>query len=293
MGNKTSAPKGALPPPVATTETAAAAPPNAEPPTAVKKTSIDAYKEFRDDLLSFSLGEAAHDYARRLLKEQPDNAALMALFGETAWMYEKVKNSARREHWCDRLDVMQEGVDAVRRCVKLHPEYAPCHRVYTLLAVKMCDQEYWFKIAQPFGVMEHYKRIMNRGKKSNELAESADVYAALAAVNARCATNMKKWYTPYSWYAKYKGLPTREELLKTARDLHMDVYRLDPKSIENACRLGMVYWELGESQQAKRWYVRARDELKSTGKIDDMYQTMAHTHIVTQLSSHTWNVPFG
>src|SRR4051812_10099112 len=70
---------------------------------------IEMYTRLRDDLLAFSLGQAAYDYAKRLLDDQPDNPALQALVGETVLLYDRQKVKRLREHWCDRTDLMQEG----------------------------------------------------------------------------------------------------------------------------------------------------------------------------------------
>ena len=227
--------------PMKANEGAAAAMPT--PPAAEatgKKSQLEEYTEFRDDLLSFSLGEAAYDYAQRLLKDQPSNPALLALFGETAWMYEKVKNPTRREHWVDRMEVFQEGIDATRKCIREHPDYAPCYRVYTLLTAKASEQQYWFKLLQPFGTLENWKHVVRRANESERLETNADTLAAVAQLTARCASNTKRFWTPYTLYARYKGLPRSDELMKIALDYHLKVFELKPLDVENACRIGMV-----------------------------------------------------
>lgn len=277
----------------ATTPADAAGTTQAPTPGQGKKSDYDQYCEFRDELMAFSLGEAAHDYSRRLLEENPSSPALMALHGETAWQYEKIKNPTRREHWVDRMDVMQTGIDVARKCIKENPDYAPCHRVYALLAAKMADNEYWFKRFQPFGTIKHYKRIISRGERAVALHADPDVYGAMAQTSARVATQIKHSWQPYVWYARYYGLPTRTELLERARDYHIEFDKINNKNIENACRLGMVYFELGDEDKAKRWYRRARDELVSDNPAQDIYQTIAHTALATHFAKTTWNVPFG
>jgi tetratricopeptide (TPR) repeat protein len=260
-----------------------------------KKSPVDQYKEFRDDLLSFSLGEAAFDYAKRLVKEQPNNPALLALLGETAWMYEKVKNPVRREHWTDRMDVFMEGIDATRKCIKQNPDYAPCYRVYTLLAAKASEQMYWFKLLQPFGPIEHWHRVMKRGEKALEMEPTADVYAAMGQITARVASNTKRIWTPYTMYAKYKGVPHYLDLFEQSKIYHLKVAELEPRNVENACRLGMLYYELGDWDKAKRWYMKTRDELTADDPEWEIYQAIAHTHLTTHIakSAGNWNVPFG
>jgi hypothetical protein len=68
--------------------------PSEEELNAMSKNERDSYKytKLRDDLLAFSLGEASFQYAERLNKETPDNPPVMALLGETAYLYEKLKN---------------------------------------------------------------------------------------------------------------------------------------------------------------------------------------------------------
>lgn len=258
------------------------------------KSASAQYKEFRDDLLSFSLGEAAYDYAKRLKEEQPSNPALLALFGETAWMYEKVKNPTRREHWVDRMEVLQEGIDATRKCMRENPEYGPCFRVYTLLTAKASEQKYWFKLAQPFGPIEHLDAIRRRGDRALELEESPDTLAALGQITARVATNTKRWWTPYSIYSRHLGLPDSTTLFEQSLKYHHRVQELVPLDVENACRLGMIYFELGNFERAKRWYLKTRDEIPNDDPTKDIYQSIAHTHLTIHIArNQTWNVPFG
>uniref|UniRef100_A0A7S1L0J7 Uncharacterized protein n=1 Tax=Neobodo designis TaxID=312471 RepID=A0A7S1L0J7_NEODS len=258
------------------------------------KTPTEEYTAFRDDLLSFSLGEAAYDYAKRLRDEQPNNPALLALFGETAWMYEKVKNPTRRQHWVDRMEVLQEGIDATRKCMRENPEYAPCFRVYTLLAAKASEQKYWFKLLQPFGPIEHLDAICRRGEQATALAESPDTLAAMAQVTARAASNTKRWWTPYTLYAKYLGHPSSNELFDRALKYHLRVVEMLPNDVENCCRIGMIYWELGNFERAKRWYMKTRDEITNDDPAKDIYQTIAHTHLTIHVArNENWNLPFG
>jgi tetratricopeptide (TPR) repeat protein len=261
----------------------------------VVKSAAEQYKEFRDDLLSFSLGEAAYDYAKRLRTEQPDNPALLALFGETAWMYEKVKNPTRRQHWVDRMEVLQEGIDATRKCMRENPDYGPCFRVYTLLTAKASEQKYWFKLVQPFGPIEHLDAIRRRGERAVELdPDSPDTLAALGQITARVATNTKRWWTPYTAYARYMGLPSYHELFEESLKYHLKVAELLPNDVENACRLGMLYFEMGNNERAKRWYLKTRDEIVNTDPTKDIYQSIAHTHLTIHVArNQTWNVPFG
>lgn len=96
----------------------------------------DKYIQFRDELFSFSLGESAFDYAERLFQKTPDRPQVMALLGQTAALYDKKKNKVFRDHWCDRLDLLQRGVDVSRKCIKEHPQYGPCYRSYVMCATR-------------------------------------------------------------------------------------------------------------------------------------------------------------
>jgi hypothetical protein len=251
------------------------------------------YNALRDDLMSFSLGEASHDYAARLLAEQPENPAIQALYGETIYQYEKLKNPTRREHWCDRIDLLQKGILTTKKCMKDHPEYAPCWRVYMLLAVKAADQEYWFQWIKPLGLMKHYTRLNRRGERALELnPQSGDLNMAMAELHARVA-HTNHWRKPYRLYGLYHNNPPRWDCLLRSKELHLKAAEQEPNGIENATRLGIVFWELGDDDSARRWYTKARDALTPRDPSEDIWQTVAHTHLCVHFAKSAWNTPFG
>jgi tetratricopeptide (TPR) repeat protein len=256
------------------------------------RKAVHEYTKLRDELMAFSLGEAAFQYAERLDRESPHNPAVMALLGETAVMYERMKNPARREHWVDRLDVLQRGIDVTRQCMKEFPDYGPCYRSYILCATKMADQEVWFRRWKPLSTFKHYNRIMAIGDRALELYPSADVYSALAGVTGRCATRIRHWYSPWRPVAWFYRVPTKDELLARSRDLHLECQELNPDSMENACRLAMVYYEIGDWNEARRWYIKVRDEMVPREPKEDIWQSVAHTHLCTHFEKTSWNVPF-
>lgn len=250
------------------------------------------YIHLRDDLFAFSLGEAAYDYAQRLNRDSPDNPAVMALLGETCYLYDKLKVKGKVEYWEDRMDVLQKGLDVTNRCINENPNYAPCYRSYTLVATKMADTDWYLRRWKAMSDMKHYQRIYRKGAKCCELVDDAEVIHSLATLTGRCATNMV-WNSPWKYYAWWMGLPSRNVLLERTRDLHLQAYKIDPESVENCARLGQVYWELGDSVKARRWLVRARDELVPRDAGEDSWQMVAHTHLCTMIEKAQFNVPFG
>lgn len=251
------------------------------------------YQRLRDDLFAFSLGEAAYQYAERLNKESPNNPALMALLGETACLYEKLKNKGRREHWVDRLDVLQRGIDVSRKCMDDHPDYGPCWRSYVLCAAKMSDTEIWFRRWKPFSLFKHYNRLQAIGDHALELQPDADTAMCLAAVSGRCATRIRHWYSPWHPVARYFQIPYKKDLLIRAQHLLETATELQPDNVEMQCRLAEVLYELGDWNRARRLYVKVRDEMQVKDPSQAIWQAVAHTHLISHFDKPEWNIPFG
>lgn len=251
------------------------------------------YQRLRDDLFAFSLGEAAYQYAERLNRESPNNPALMALLGETACLYEKLKNKGRREHWVDRLDVLQRGIDVSRKCMDDHPDYGPCWRSYVLCAAKMSDTEIWFKRWKPLSLFKNYNRLQAIGDHALELQPDADTAMMLAAVSGRCATRIRHWYSPWHPVARYYQIPYQMDLLKRAQHLLETATELQPENVEMQCRLAEVLYEIGDWNSARRLYVHVRDEMTVKDPSQAIWQAVAHTHLISHFDKPEWNIPFG
>jgi tetratricopeptide (TPR) repeat protein len=251
------------------------------------------YQKLRDDLFAFSLGEAAYQYAERLNNETPNNPALMALLGETAYLYEKLKNKGRREHWVDRLDVLQRGIDVSRKCMNDHPDYGPCWRSYVLCAAKLSDTEIWFKRWKPLSLFKHYNRLQAIGDHALELQPSSDTAMCLAAVAGRCATRIRHWYSPWHPVARWYNIPYQRDLLIRAKDLLEKATELEPENVEMTCRLAEVWYELGDMNKARRLYVKVRDEMQPPDPGQAIWQAVAHTHLISHFDKPEWNIPFG
>lgn len=265
-----------------------ASPPEGEVTTAEKQ--FNEYKSFRDELLKFSLGESAYDYAEQLFNKQPNDPEVMALLAETTVLYDKTKNKVFRDHWCDRLDLLQRGVDVSRKCINDHPEYGPCYRTYVMCATRESEALYYIKSMQGMGLIENYQAIMNKGKRGMELLpKDAEMPNTLAALCARCAY---KWYDPTRWYAMWYGLPPWRTLLKESVELSKRAVENDPKNLEYACRLAQAYFQLGDYANARRWFVKVRDEMPPQDLKDERWQGVAHTQLSTAFSKPKWNVPF-
>lgn len=249
------------------------------------------YKKFRDELLTFALGESAFDYAEQLFLKQPDNPEVMALLAETTVLYDQVKNKVSREHWCDRLDLLQRGVDVSRKCMKENPEYGPCYRTYVMCATRESEALYYLKSFQGLGLIQNYSSIMRRGERGMELLpEDAELPNTLAALCGRCTY---RWYEPTRWYAKlFYGLPDAKTLRRQSIELSQRAVKNDPANLEYACRLAQAYFLAGDYENARRWYVRVRDEMPPQSLNDDRWQGLAHTQLSTAFSKSKWNVPF-
>lgn len=251
---------------------------------------MDRYERFRDELMSFMLGEAAYDYAERLYADHPDDPSVMAFLGETVWKYEHTKVKARRAHWVDRMDLLQRGIDVTRRCMREHPEFGPCFRAYTLCAVKAADSVYYWRWMRGVGVLEHYHGIMKKGERAMDLTNDFEVTKNLAMLTGRCAQD---WNSPYRVFGKWYGIPPRREMLQRALGLHKRAFDIDPLNVENACRVAMTMFELGEFNDARRWYVRVRDEMAAENPGDEVWQSVAHTHLCMRFAKTRWNATSG
>nr|CCC94079.1 unnamed protein product [Trypanosoma congolense IL3000] len=251
---------------------------------------LDTYRQFRDQLLSFSLGESAYDYAEKLFEKHSSSPEVMTLLAETTVMYDKTKNKYARDHWCDRLDLLQRGVDVSRKCINENPDYGPCYRTYVLCATREAEALYYMKSLLGLGLLENYNAIMSRGEKGMQLLpKDADIPNALGGLCARCAY---VWYNPTRLYARWCGVPCWKDLWTKSVELHKRAVENDPKSLEFACRLAQAYFHGGDYQNARRWYGKVRDEMPPQDLKDERWQGIAHTHLSTAFAKTSWNVPF-
>ncbi|EPY33189.1 hypothetical protein STCU_02440 [Strigomonas culicis] len=214
----------------------------------------------------------------------------MAVLAETATLYDRTKNKVYRSHWVDRLDLLQRGVDVSRKCMKEHPTYGPCYRTYVLCATREAEALYYLKSLTGLGLLENYNAIMKKGKEGMELMpEDADLPNALGALSARCAY---PWYSPTRWYGRWYEVPSQQELLDKSIQLHLKAAERDPSNLEYACRLAQVYFQKGDMPNARRWYVKVRDEMPPQQLDDSRWQGLAHTQLATSFAKSKWNVPF-
>ncbi|KPA81499.1 putative mitochondrial hypothetical protein [Leptomonas pyrrhocoris] len=263
---------------------------SASKPVSRESKDFYTYKEFRDQLLDFALGESAFDYAERLFEEQPDSPEVMALLAETTVLYDKTKNKVSREHWCDRLDLLQRGVDVSRKCINENQDYGPCYRTYVMCAARESEALYYMKSLTGLGLVENYQAIMKKGKKGMALLPTdAEIPNTLGALCARCSF---RWYDPSRLYAWYYGLPNTRTLREMSVRFHKKAAENDPKNLEYACRLAQAYFQLGDRVNARRWYVKVRDEMPPQELKDEKWQGVAHTQLSTAFTRPKWNVPF-
>lgn len=249
------------------------------------------YTNFRNELLDFALGESAFDYAERLFAEKPDSPEVMALLAETTFLYDKTKNKVSREHWCDRLDLLQRGVDVSRKCINENADYGPCYRTYVMCAARESEALYYMKSLTGLGLVENYQAIMRKGAKGMELLPTdAEIPNTLGALCARCSF---RWYDPSRLYAWYYGLPPTRKLRELSIDFHRKACENDPKNLEYACRLAQAYFQKGDLANARRWYIKVRDEMPPQKLKDEKWQGVAHTQLSTSFAKPKWNVPFG
>lgn len=256
----------------------------------IELTPGQKYRNFRDELLSFSLGESAYDYAERIYRETPDSPEVMALLAETTTLYDKTKNKVQRDHWVDRMDLLQRGIDVSRKCIKDNPEYGPCYRSYVMCATRASESYYYYRWLQAVGLMENYKAIIKRGEQGMALMpDDAEIPHSLGALCMRCAY---PWYSPYRVLGRFYGVPKKSALgSEGVRYLKLAAER-DPSNLEIAVRLGMAYFHAGDFPNARRWYCKVRDEMVPQDLKDDKWKALAHTQLSTAFSKQRWNVPF-
>ncbi|CBZ26302.1 conserved hypothetical protein [Leishmania mexicana MHOM/GT/2001/U1103] len=260
------------------------------PEVATNTTDYHEYIQFRDQLLSFALGESAFDYTERLFAQKPDSPEVMALLAETTFLYDKTKNKVSRGHWCDRLDLLQRGVDVSRKCINENKDYGPCYRTYVMCATREAEALYYMKSFTGLGLVENYQAIMRKGVRGMELLPTdAEIPNTLGALCARCCF---RWYDPSRAYAWFYGLPTTRRLRELSVDFHKKACENDPKNLEYACRLAQAYFQLGDLANARRWYVKVRDEMPPQELKDEKWQGVAHTQLSTAFVKPKWNVPF-
>ncbi|CAD2213007.1 hypothetical protein AGDE_07088 [Angomonas deanei] len=213
----------------------------------------------------------------------------MALLSETTPLRRK-KNKMYRDHWADRLDLLQRGVDVSRKCIKENPDYGPCYRSYVICATRESEALYYWKSLTGLGLVENYKAIVRRGNQGMALMPSdPDIPNALGALCARCAYH---WYEPSRLYSLFYGLPSRKVLLDQSIQYHKKACENDPNNLEYACRLAQAYYQRGDMANARRWYVRVRDEMPPQHLDDEVWQGLAHTQLATAFMKTQWNVPF-
>ncbi|GET93540.1 hypothetical protein, conserved [Leishmania tarentolae] len=257
---------------------------------AANANEYDQYIKFRDQLLDFALGESAFDYTERLFAQKPDSPEVMALLAETTFLYDKTKNKVSREHWCDRLDLLQRGVDVSRKCINENKDYGPCYRTYVMCATREAEALYYMKSLTGLGLVENYQAIMRKGVKGMELLPTdAEIPNTLGALCARCCF---RWYDPSRVYAWFYGLPKTRRLRELSVEFHRKACENDPKNLEYACRLAQAYFQLGDMANARRWYVKVRDEMPPQELKDEKWQGVAHTQLSTAFVKPKWNVPF-
>lgn len=249
------------------------------------------FEEFRNELLSFSLGESAFDYAERLFAAQPNNPHLMALLAETATSYDEVKNKDMRRHWVDRMDLLQRAVDVSRKCIKENPDFGPCYRTYVTAACRASESLYYYRWMKGMGLTENYHGIMKRVEKAVELMpEDGDVANMGASLNARCAGFA---FFPYICYNWMYGLPSKKQLLDKACQYGTIAVQRDPGNLEFMCRLGSAYYQNKELDKARKCYRAVRDEMIPRSLADEKWQSMAHTMVATGFDKNRrWNLPF-
>ena len=131
---------------------------------------------------------------------------------------------------------------------------------------------------------------MKRGEKAIALNPmDADVPNMLGAINARC---MYRWTSPYKIFPLYYRLPSTKELAENAVRYHKIAVERDPGSPEYMCRLAQAYFAAGDFHNARRSYMKVRDEIPPRELKDDKWQSLAHTQLATAFAKNKWNVPF-
>lgn len=251
---------------------------------------FEKYTSFRNELVSYSLGEAAFDYAERLYKKEPNSPAVMALMGDTAVIYDKTKNKHARDHWVDRLDLLQRGIDVSRKCMNENPDFAPCFRSYVACATRASESLYYYRWMRAVGLLENYVPIMKRGNQGLALKpDDVSMNLDLGMLNFRC---VYPWYNPYRVLGWIYGVPPAKVLHQQGIQYLKKAIEADPQNMEAACRLGMAYLQAGDHASARRWYCKVRDEMVPRNLKDIKWQNVAHTGLSTGIVKPKWNVPF-
>jgi hypothetical protein len=157
----------------------------------------------------------------------------------------------------------------------------------------MSDTEVWFRRMKPMSLFKHYNRLQAVGDKALEMEPSTEVAMQLANVAGRCATRIRHWYSPWHPIARWYNLPWQRDLLERGKKLMKLCIENDPANIEAACRLGEIHYELGEMNDARAWYKKCRDDMQADDPKDEIWQSVAHTHLCTHFEAASFNVPFG
>ena len=255
------------------------------------ESDFERFQAFRNELLAFSLGESAFDYAERLYAAQPDNKQVMALLAETACLYDGTKNKHMKGHWVDRLDLLQRAIDVSRKCIKDNPDFQPCYRTYVVAATRASESLYYYRWMRGMGLAENYNAIMKRGEESLDLEpHDALVLTTLGSLTGRCSQFTRFPYNVYSWY---QGVPSRQRLLEKSIDFNTRALEVDPGSMEAMVRLGQAYYQADRLADARRCFSAVRDEMVPRSLSDAKYQDQAHTMLAAGFETKTkWNMRF-
>lgn len=258
-------------------------------PNASNEELQEKYRSFRDKLMNFALGEAAFDYAERLYSENSRDPNILALLGETCWSYNQTKNKAQRDHWVDRLDLFQRGVDISRKCMKEHPDFGPCHRSFILNAVGAAEIYYYVRPLQGLGMIEHYKVLTERGKRAMALNPGvADIPDTLAFLTTRCTM---AWYNPYRFYGLLYGVPSQSVMVQETLKYAKQAVESEPDSVKFSYHLGQAYFNAGDVPNARKELIRCRDDILPKEAKDAHWQSAAHTFLTARLTKAASNVP--
>lgn len=256
------------------------------------ESDFEKFQAFRNELLAFSLGESAFDYAERLYHAQPDNRHVMALLAETACIYDGTKNKHMRGHWVDRLDLLQRAIDVSRKCIKENPDFQPCYRTYVVAATRASESLYYYRYMRGMGLTENYHAIMKRGEQALALEPNdALVLNTLGSLTGRCSQFS---YFPYGLYNWYYGLPSKKKLLEKSIYFNKRATEVDPGNLEAMVRLASSYYQAEKYSDARRCYSKVRDEMVPRSLDDAKFQDQAHTMLAAGFETKArWNMRFG
>jgi len=273
--------------------------PTSPPSTDITTKTITRSEEelMRDQLLQHGLHPESWSYARRKLHENPEDSRTLAFLAETALQYERTKNIELRPHWIDRLDILDEGLAATSKCMRLYPENSRCVNFHVQLAVKAADQAWFIRTLKPLGPIVNFARIQKRGEQCLAQEPTAEVCKSLGGFYSRCA---KPWYKPYRWIGWWYGVPDEKGCFEKAIEFHRKAKELDPEDLENVARLASAYYGLGDYANARKWYSYCRDEMVPREGDDIRWSSLAHTSLLTHFPQGAlgkqdrskWNVPF-